>query len=285
MRWLTLIMAACLLGVSGCQRDSAQETEEARGQLATHPWELPDWQLPNEVLAQRPDAAADFSEDEQVKTPTLRGPLLPESDTLDPELIPGRWLQVCMVSKENLALVPVGEMDMMELRPDGKGAYHVVSQGEAQTLEGNWEKLEPGILSIGFSGEMLPMYSELRDQDFLYIWNYEQEQGIWFVRLPQAASSEIEANLFDTTRGRMHFQDVVSRSYSGVVEGESELNMRGFYESGILTMRWEDEQNNVGGYAAFRVEPGWQELHGYWWIDDYEAAPFGGVWDCTRANP
>jgi len=286
MRWFTLIVVACLLVVTGCQRDGVREAEEARGQLATHPWELPDWQMPDEVMAQRPDAAANYDAEEQVETPTKRGPSLPEIDTFDPELVPGRWLQVCMVSREQLALVPSGEMDMMELRADGKGAYHSVSQGEVQSIEGNWEKLEAGMLAIGFGeGDLLPMYGELRDENFLYIWNYENQQGIWFTRLPQEATPEIQANTYDSTRGRLHFQDVVARSYSGYVEGESELNMRGFYESGILTMRWEDEKNNVGGYAAFRVGPDWQEMHGVWWIDDYEAAPFGGAWNCTRAEP
>jgi hypothetical protein len=48
-------------------------------------------------------------------------------------------------------------------------------------------------------------------------------------------------------------------------------------------MRWENEQHNQGGYAAFIVSPEWESLEGVWWIDDYEAVPFGGPWNGTAA--
>ena len=43
----------------------------------------------------------------------------------------------------------------------------------------------------------------------------------------------------------------------------------------------QQDDRTAGGFAVFRVSPDWKTLTGAWWLDDYEAAPFGGPWDGT----
>ena len=254
-----------------------------RWRTATHPWELSGWELPPELAEVSDQSSAAFNATDEVSPPTRRGPAFTPTDTMDPAVLAGRWLQVCQVSAEKMNLVPVGEMDLLELQPSGQAAYYRVEQREVQPLEGNWRKVEAGVLGLSFGSEQEGhFYGELFAGSFLYIWNYDHQIGYWFARVPPEGTSTIEANSFLTSRGALRLADVVAQSYSGTVTGTSEVTVAGYYESGILTMRWEDEAGNVAGFAAFVVAPDWSELAGAWWLDDYEAAPFGGGWDGQR---
>jgi hypothetical protein len=280
MRWLTYGVLVLAMLAGGCPRTGGQEALPVE-RTASHPWELPGYALPESVQATVPPPEP---VEGAVETPALRGPLLAEEDTLDPALVPGRWLQICQVRGERLTLMPTGEMDLLTLNPDGTGTWMLVREGEPEHLAGTWAKSGPGVLSMGFGGaEPQPMYCQLHAGDFLYIWSYDHGQGFWFARLPEEATETIAHNRFDTTRGRFLMSEVGEQAYRGTVTGESELTVAGYYQSGVLSMRWENEQHNQGGYAAFIVSPEWESLEGVWWIDDYEAVPFGGPWSGTAA--
>ena len=60
------------------------------------------------------------------------------------------------------------------------------------------------------------------------------------------------------------------------------MTINGFYNRGVLSIRWEQDDRAGAGYAAFVVGKDWQTLKGAWWIDDYEAIPFSDAWDGTR---
>jgi hypothetical protein len=214
-----------------------------------------------------------------VELPSRRGPKLSDRDTLEPELLVGRWLEVCLVRKEQLSLILPGNMNVLELYPQGSGTLLVKHEDEAEAVVSAWRKVAPGVIELGFGDDdLLPYYGEIYQEQFLYIWNYEFQEGYWFARLPAQATRRIEANRFDHTRGELHIAKVVGQSYEGVISGESELMVSGYYESGVLTMRWEDPAGNQAGYAVYLADPEWQSLTGVWWIDDYEGAPFAGSW-------
>ncbi|GEM_PF-2142965 len=282
MRILPVILLLAV-AVCGCPREVTDDPGQPPTGTATHPWELSDWELPSELAEVSDQSSVDYSAEDEVAPPTLRGPAFSPTDSLDPEMLAGRWLQICQVSAEKMNLVPVGEMDMLELQPQGYAAYYRVAQGEVLPLEGEWRKAEPGVLGLSFgSEEEGSFYGELFAASFLYIWNYDHQVGYWFARIPPEATTTIEANSFDTSRGSLKLADVVAQSYRGTVTGTAEVTVAGYYESGILSMRWEDEAGSVAGFAAFIVAADWSELTGVWWLDDYEAAPFGGGWDGQR---
>lgn len=282
MRILPVILLLAAV-VCGCPRDVVDDTGQRSAGTATHPWELSGWELPSELAEVSEESSAAFSAADEVTPPALRGPAFSPTDTMDPALLPGRWLQVCQVSAEKMNLVPVGEMDLLELQPNGYATYYRVEQREAQPLEGSWRKVEPGVLGLSFGTEQEGhFYGEMFAGSFLYIWNYDHQVGYWFARVPPEGTGTIEANSFSTSRGALRLADVVAQSYSGTVTGTSEVTVAGYYESGVLTMRWEDEAGSAAGFAAFIVAPDWSELAGVWWRDDYEAAPFGASWDGQR---
>jgi len=279
MRWLLPICCALLVTAAGCLRDVPDTGDVPATATATHPWELPGYELPPEL--ERTSAETETNTTEQ---PVMRGPKLPGTDTLDPELLLGRWLQVCFVKEEKMNQSVVGSMNILEIQPGGMSRYLDIRDNEATPLDGTWSKLAPGVLGLGFGEDrqQLEMYGELFAGQFLYLWSYDTQQGLWFARMPDAAAPRIEANLFEHTRGELHLTDVVAQSYRGVLSGESEITVGGYYESGVMTMAWEDQAGNLGGFAAYIVSPDWETLDGVWWIDDWEAAPFGGRWQATR---
>lgn len=282
---MRLIWFCCaLLLLAGCQREPAPGGTAAG--TATHPWELPNWQAPPELSNKLQSQAEAYQPDQQVETPHLRGPVLPENDTLDPRYVAGSWLQVCYVKAEKLGLVPPGEMNVLDLQPDGKGTYLAFHDYKAVRHEGTWSKGKPGIveLTFGQKGVTQDMYGQLFENDFLYLWSYKTQEGLWLVRAQPDMGTTIAANHFDTTRGDLRLTNVVAQSYQGKLSAEHDITVAGYFEMGVLTMRWEDERGNLGGYAAFIVSPDWQTLRGVWWIDDYQTAPFGGEWNGTRVG-
>jgi len=282
MRWLWICCA--LVFIAGCPRD--RDPQALAQATASHPWELESWQMPPELSAVKQPALPEYDEEQQVEIPNRHGPVLPEQDTLDPQLLPGTWLQVCYTKTERLYLVPPGEMNMIDLRPDGSGTYYAIHEYKPEQYEGGWSKIRPGVIEMGFGEDAVSqeMYGQLYQEDFLYLWNYDSQQGLWLVRARPDMGAAIEANHFDTSRGEMKLTDVVGQSFQGQLLAENEIVIAGYYELGVLSMRWEDERGRLGGYAAFLVGQDWQELTGVWWIDDYQAAPFGGTWNGTRVD-
>jgi hypothetical protein len=283
MRLLIIFGVTALVLAAGCEREMPPE-DSGRQATASHPWELPGWTVPPELSAVSPLASEPYDSVDEVDLPTRHGPVLPEQDTLDPAILPGLWQQVCYVNQEKLNLIPVGGMNLMELQAGGYSAFYSVQNGETAMMDGNWRKSAAGVVELAFGADGVPqaMYGQLYEDDFLYLWNYENQRGLWFARARPDAAPQIGANRFDTTRGELFLKDVVSQSYQGTVSADNEIIVAGYYDKGVLSMRWEDERGNLGGYAAFIVSEDWQTLKGVWWIDDYQAAPFGGPWNGTK---
>jgi len=268
-----LICVGLLLLATGCPRE---QPAGPRG-TATHPWELPGWES-----ATAPAPVETTESDAEIDQPARHGPSLPSEDTLDPALLPGQWLQICIVAEERMQLIPPGEMDIFQFGDNGQAYYQGVAEGQlGEPMSGSWYKTQPGVLTLDFGGSA-DFYGELYRGAFLYLWNYDRQIGFWYARVPTEATAGIERNRFDTSRGPLLFTDVVGLSFSGSAgEAEEIAISTGYYFAGVLSLRWEDPQYHSSGYAMFIVSPDWQELMGTWWIDDYEAAPFGGSWDGT----
>lgn len=262
----------------GCPRVYGPGQEVPPEGTATHPWEQPGWEAPQPFgLIPAPEGNGQSG---RIELPERRGPALAQTDTLDEALLPGRWLQVCQVSQEQLALIPPQEMDLLELASNGQAAYHLVREGKVDRREGNWTKQAPGVLGVAIGGgTALPFYGQLYSGQFLYLWNYENLQGWWYVRLPEQGAAQLGANHFTTTRGELLLKDVVMQQFSGELrDGENVGQVTGYYINGVMTLRWEDPAHNAAGYAALLVTPDFSSLEGVWWLDDYEASPFGGAW-------
>ncbi|MCC7478113.1 hypothetical protein IT575_06590 [bacterium] len=269
---LALVLSLPLIAAA-CRREG--EAVERRAQMVrgTHPWDSPEYKSP---VPEMPSRAARPDESAAVSTPADRGPSLPTEDTLTEPAILGRYLQVCQVVQEKMNLIPVDQQDILNLQPNGYATWTGVNDGTTKVDDGSWKKSKPGALELAFGGGSVEMYGQLYQQDFLYLWSYENRTGFWFVRLPERASPRLLANKFGTSRGYMEISRYVGSSFEGQVSGETPLIVSGFYNSGILAMRWESEK--AGGFATFLVSEDNKTMRGCWWIDDWEAAPFGGDW-------
>ena len=278
---LLLLTALAVLGPAGCKRNPGAGRPTG---TATHPWELGDQHVASGLPEVERAPVEEFDPRAEVDSPTLPGPAWSATDTLDPERMAGLWYPVCNVRDEIMRLTPLDQVVVLQLEPDGKVVFQAVNNGEVvNSVDGYWAKAAAGKISMGIAGnDPKVSNAEMYGDGFLYIWDYDIQIGSWYVRLPQEASQTIDANRFDTTRGELVFTSVVGQSYEGYCQGVNKLDLRGLYTNGILTMRWEDQQGNLGGFAAFTVDPGWQALDGVWWVDDYEAAPFGGPWTGTK---
>jgi hypothetical protein len=279
--WICLlIMLLAMLLLVACPRQYPAGKDPALNAKASHPWELPGANA-EQQSAQNQSAAN--SSGTQVVFPDQRGPRLPAEDTLDESQLAGAWRQVCFVRREQLQLSVRGAMNLMELQAGGTVAYHLYAAGKQDIREGTWRKVKPGVLDIriGSPAEML-FYGQLVDGQFLYLWNYDSQEGLWFARQPDKYAAHLERNRFQTTRGDFKIANIVQDQYTGTVtEGEITIEVRGGFQEGVLTMDWRDAKNSSQGYAVFIVSPDSSSLLGYWWLDDWEAAPFGGAWDCT----
>jgi hypothetical protein len=267
-----------------CQRSGPQAEERAKMVRGAHPWNRPGAEV--EPQGREPDPNAE-SAGTQVATPADRGPALPQQDTLDVALLPGRYLQVCVVTEEKFYLIPPSEQDLLELGANSYAKQTVVEAFATHTVEGNWRKDRAGVLQMGFgsSSELQDTYGQLFDQDFLYLWNYELRLGIWYARIPAEANQRMEANRFVTDRGTLRITRFVGGSFEGVVEGTQPQKVNGYYSQGILSLRWAAETGAGSGYAAFICAPDWSSIRGTWWIEDWEAAPFGGGWTGSSDMP
>jgi hypothetical protein len=254
---------------------------------ATHPWELPGYSEDEIHARALPQAEGDDAEQQSagndVQLPVMRGPAFAAEDTLDPATIPGQWLQVCVSADEKIDIPPYAELDMLELREDGSMTWNVRSaDNQSKYLEGQWAKSGPGLLSLTVTGgQPVPLNCQLFGKNFLFAWSYDQKLGHWFARLPATGAERITRNRFKTTFGNMIFTEVGDKGFRGEVDGEYTRTIGGLYLPGVITMRWEEGATRSGGFAAFIVDADFKTLDGVWWLDDYEAAPFGGAWTGT----
>lgn len=275
-----ICLAALLFG--GCPRHYSADNPPPQVGTATHPWELQGWKPPVEQPKQGEEQAAAAA----VELPPDIGPSLPTQDLLDAGKLPGVWLQVCHVWSERMNLITPDDMDEMELQEGGPVIYRTVSAGQEVTTEGQWEKTRPGRLQITVAGgRSAEYYAVLYRDEFLYIWDQGKREADWFVKVPLIPSDRILANDFNTTLGRLKLTSVVGNSCEGTLTDQNvNIRVTGYYVSGILALRWEDPQRNGAGYAAFHVDQDWNALFGTLWLGDFEAAPFLGPWDGTRAE-
>lgn len=274
-----LALAAALL-LGSCPRDYPAGAAPVTG-TATHPWELEGWKSP---LA--PAAGDGQSGAAAVELPPDIGPQLSTVDTLDETKLPGTWLQVCHVWSERVNIVPPAEMDEMELADGGQATYRAVRDNQVAVYAGEWKKTKPGRLSVVVEGgKNVEYYAVMFRGEFLYLWNQDERIADWFARVPPVFSERIKANRFNTTMGDLLIKANVGSSFEGTVQTQgATMVVAGFYQSGVIAMRWEDRFNNAAGFAVFHVDQDWNTLYGAWWLGDFDSAPFGGTWDGARAQ-
>lgn len=271
-----LIFALCL-GLAACHRElpAGDARINASG---SYPWDA-GRPLP---FAPEPKAAqAPPDRTEVPAEPLQRGPAFSAQDTLLEADLPGKYMQVAIVHDEKMGAVPLGYQDLLDLEAGGHFVWRNLTDWKEDVSEGAWHKTGPGRLKLDVSADAPELRAELFGGQFLYFWTYEAKSGFWWAKVPRTYSERIGANSFNTTRGTLRLKDVVGASFTGTVEGQRTLLISGNYQRGILTLRWDEEDKSAGGYAALVVNPDWKSFSGVWWIDDYEAAPFGGAWDGT----
>jgi hypothetical protein len=276
----SLVFTAALL-LCACQRHYSAGAQPQQYGAATHPWEMKDFRMP---LAPREGQAGGAAE---VDIPPDIGPQLPKTDTIDPAQLPGLWLQVCGAANERVNLVLPENMNELELREGGTAQFREIQDNKAKIYDGTWEKTKPGRLRLAFPGATDAEYfAVLFRGEFLYIWDQKRGEADWYARVPLLPTPRIMANHFDTQAGELKLTKVVGSSYEGQILSRDGLVVRvaGFYQSGILTMRWEDAQRKSEGYAAFHVDQQWNSLYGALWLDDFNGSPFVGPWDGVRAQ-
>lgn len=277
-----MILIALLL-VAGCTRKYPEGVDPKAKVRGAHAWNMPGY--PGEefrFMRQRPDQAT--TDVPKVEARPEKGPAFPDEDTIDLDKLDGFWLVVAITNDEKQYLLPVSDQDTFIFQNGRSVIYHSITNWQDNVMEGSLRKTKPGVIGIKFgNGEFVDFYGMLFRDDFLYIWNYEQKTGFWMVRLPEQVTERIEANRFDTTRGPMKLEDVVATSFTGNVgSGPRGLSIHGFYNRGVISIEWTQNDRTGQGFAAFVVGPQWKTLKGAWWIDDYEAIPFSDAWDGTR---
>jgi hypothetical protein len=284
MRVLTVCVALLLL--CGCPRTFPEGQDPAAMFTGAHAWDSPGYRGPELELQRR------FAEEQQqaeiaagggaLPAAPGRGPEFPAQDTLIPEQMYGAYLVAGLSSGEQQFLLPVGEQDTFRFDSGGFVTFGSLAQWKESVQDGRWRKLRPGVITLTFGGAApAEFHGQLFRDDFLYIWNYEQKSGFWMARLPEQAEERLRAGRYETSRGTLEITEVVGASLTGRVTGRQQMTVSGYYNRGILSLRWEMDDRTGTGFAAFIVSPDGKRLKGAWWVDDYEAAPFGGEWDGT----
>ncbi|MDQ3024657.1 MAG: hypothetical protein M3R04_09810 [bacterium] len=278
---------ACITAMllTACPRTYPEGLDPSVKEKGSHAWDSPGYQGPELQILENARQLAPPVEQAAggglMEARPEKGPALPEVDTLDIEKIIGWWLVTGVTANEQLELLPVSEQDTFIFQDGGSVIYHSVANWKDDVKQGSYRKLSAGVLGLKIGGaKFTEFYGQLFEDDFLYIWNYENKTGFWMARVPDNVTERIMSNSFDTERGQLTLNDVVATSYSGkVVNGERTMTVSGFYSRGVLSMRWEEDDRTGTGYAMFIAPADWKSLKGAWWIDDYEAVPFSGTWN------
>jgi hypothetical protein len=290
--WLLLGLGALGL-LAGCQRAVSDE-ERARSLRAggQYPWDAPGWaeRLTGQTPGAAPPGVSPTAPAEgSVQLPTNKGhhPLFDPQDTLNPQQLPGDWLIAAYIADETDRLVEPANMSMFRFAADGTFSLLTINGGEIKkTSPGTWEKSGPGMLLVAYGGNApYTFYSQFDGPDFLFLWTFEGQNGLWLVRRPAQSAPHIPANDFDLSDGEhLHIAQSGAESFAGSITGAATLEVNGGYNQGVLNLRWIDHQNNVDGYAALIVSADGRQLHGVWWLSDFTSTPFGGHWETSPAG-
>jgi hypothetical protein len=274
---IALILALCLI-IAGCPRTAEINSTRANAK-ATHPWELPGWQDPR--ITQLPQGNAEVrGTGGKVELPSGRGPALPDTDSMDPQLVPGAWMRICSVAEERFILNEVALQDVMQFAEGGAVVFYTNLNGKPTTINGSWRKMDFGVVGLTMNrADEEPFYGQIFQHDFMYMWSYRHGRGWWTVRVPEQRLQALPYNRFKTSRGDLLIKTTLGPDITGVVSGAGNMEVSGYFREGILSLRWADKKNNAKGYAAFIVSADGSQLRGAWWLADFQAAPFGGIWD------
>lgn len=288
LAWLKLVVLALLLGAAccGCQRSLPAEQQHTTAR-ADYPWQMPKWGQNLKRHDTAPVTPANAPEG-QVSLPNDKGhhPKFDPQDTLDPALLPGTWLLVCYISNEQVILRAPTAMSIFEFSANGTFNLRPVAEGQVQpATPGTWEKSGPGMLLVSNKGAApITYYCEMSGRDFLFMWNFDYQNGLWFVRRPDVSSERIARNDFTFENGdKLHLTQIQDTSFTGTIDGSAHMDVTGGYHQGVLSLRWIDKPHNVDGYAAFTVSSDWQELRGVEWLSDFTSSPFGELWQTSPA--
>jgi hypothetical protein len=282
-------LAVVLVLIPSCPR-RADSPRLADANQAHYPWDMPGWrqesqQNPTGVAEDIPIVPATGG---SVAIPNDKGrhPALDPLDTFDRSLLPGEWLIVAHVDDERVVLRSPDNFSVTKFFESGTLTLQPVIGGQLQQADnGTWEKSAPGVLLMAL-GTNTPQtfYCQFSGRDFLYMWTFEQANGLWLVRRPEQFAERISNNDLTFTSGeRLHLTSVKGSAFDGTISGPIEYEVHGSYSQGVLNMRWIDRADNVDGFAVFRVSPDWKQLDGVWWLNNYEAAPFGGRWQTAMS--
>jgi hypothetical protein len=282
---LLLVLSAVLC--SGCPRDMEGAGYSAQRSTATYPWE-PRGEQAGQAELQQQESPSEVNA--QVAIPAgERWPALSGKDTLDEMTLAGNWLRVAFMEGERIRLLEPELVDHLQLRPDNSFTLSYPSNapgGARRPIDGNWSKVGAGLIELAITGgDTLTLNAQQFRDDFLFFWSKEARQSFWYVRVQPSASQRLSRNRWKTSLGEMRIGNVIQDRFEFEVSGPSTRTGTGYYQDGILRLRWEDEQSSAGGYGAFIASPDLSQLKGVWWIDDYEAAPFGGAWDTSGSTP
>ena len=288
MRTLVAIVLCGLCMLLGCQRDYERAGYTKGEKQASYPWENLEPGDPRLPADSRRNDGAGTEEAGNVMIPEgARWPALSTRDTISEEKLAGVWLRLAVMQGERIRLLDPEQIDHLNLRPDGGFAItYPASVPPRQPVEGDWRKAGPGQLEMTVkNAEPLTLNAELFRDDFLFFWDEQQKLSYWYARVPEQRSERIGRDRWKTSLGDMRIGNVIQSRFDFEVSGPSLRSGSGYYQDGILRLRWEDTQSSAGGYGAFIVSPDWKMLKGSWWIDDYEASPFGGAWDSLDEIP
>lgn len=279
MRILVLLAGILLLAVA-CQRDYP-EGHPSKTARATHLWDIVAQSKPVPEGGMQPPEP-EIPQDEVSQRELERGPAFSEEDTIDTAYLPGAWLQLCESSGERIEPIPVDMMDVIEFAEDGRLVYHLINRGEDNPQQGTWAKVGPGTMEFTVADSEASLFRmQMMGENLFFFWNYEAQMGFWFGKLTQGVPQQIPYSRYDSNFGEMHFESVNQGQFMGTIAGQYERTMFGAYIAGILLMRWEEPDTSAAGYGAMIMSPDGTSMEGGWWIDDYEAAPFGGPLTAT----
>jgi hypothetical protein len=284
-----ICLLAALLLLAGCPRQA--QNPVVGDSEAKYPWQMPDSPYRNAGDGpphddRKVDGQGAIGQEVQIPNDKGRHPALDTKDNFDPSKLAGDWVIVCHVVNERVELRGSDNFSVASFFDNGTLRLQPVVGGNAQPASnGTWEKSAPGVMLMGLDNSTpQTFYCQFSGDDFFYMWTFEHANGLWLVRKPEQAADRVMANEFTFTSGeKLHLTSVNATAITGSIEGPRPYEVHGFYSQGVMNLRWVNELDNVDGFAAFRVSPDWQTLDGVWWLNNYEAAPFGGRWQTAGA--
>ncbi len=274
MRWLPIFL---LLLLVGCPTDNSPSGGKV---VASHPWELEGSEYPF------PEPVGGWgNKPGHPQIPKSTQPPIPETD-YDPSLLSGSWFMLARSDPDGVTRAELETMPQIDFTPNGKLVFHRFVDGEDIPTNGTWEKTSPGVMVFELGGKNADHFMfQMHGTDFFYFASGTHPQGYWYAKIPEVFTDTIMANRFQTNRGELHLADIVGNSFSGTVSGGTPMEFTGIYNAGVLLLNWVEPDSGNNGLAALKVAPDWSHFDGVWWINNFEAAPFGGEWTGSAGLP